>query len=185
MSGNSTFSVIIVIAIVGVVIFIIPLISLEGRIDNVAQQEVQKILDETSTEIANTGEFTREIYQNMENRLAALGKTYDIGITLYILDENPEIKLAQGNYTKIGENIYVIYYETQVLPQIGIKIGNETVNPNNDKIKLKPGDKITLSAESQDSTAQDLKSSFLGFSNKGEKVISVTSSAMCTVLGAE
>ena len=121
MSGNSTVSVIIVIALGLVLLFLVPLVTLEERVDDVTQQDVQKIVESTVTEIANTGVLTRAQYQNLEDRLAATGKTYDIEVETKILDENPGKKLAQANYTKIGENVYVEYYTTQVLSQIGIK----------------------------------------------------------------
>lgn len=183
MSGNSTASVIIVIALGLMVLCVVPLITLEERVDNVTQQDVQKIIETTVTEVANTGELTREQYQSLENKLAATGKTYDIEIEAKILDENPGKKLAQSNYTKIGENVYVTYYTTQVLSQIGIKTGSETVSSSDEKMKFKPGDIIYLSATSQDSAAKDLKSNLFSFVNSGENVVSASSSAMVTVTG--
>ena len=183
MSGNSTVSVIIVIALELVLLFLVPLVTLEERVDDVTQQDVQKIVESTVTEIANTGVLTRAQYQNLEDRLAATGKTYDIEVETKILDENPGKKLAQANYTKIGENVYVEYYTTQVLSQIGIKTGSENVDLSNDTKVFKPGDIITISATSQDSAAQDLKSNLFSFVNSGENVVSASSSAMCTVHG--
>lgn len=185
MSGNSTASVILVVAVVGVLLFIVPLVTLEGRVDNVTQQKVQQIIEEATAEVANTGVLTRAQYQDVENRLAATGKTYDLSVEAKILDENPGKKQAQANYTKIGENVYFVEYTTQVLPQIGIKTGSETVSSANDTKIFKPGDIISFSATSQDSVAQDMKGSFLGFSNAGEEVISASSSAMCTVYGTK
>ena len=185
MSGNSTASVIMAIALGMIVLCLVPLVTLEERVDNVAQQDVQKIVENTVTEVANTGVLTREQYQNLENKLAATGKTYDIEVEAKILDENPGKKLAQSNYTKIGENVYVEYYTTQVLSQIGIKTGSETVNSANNKMKFKPGDIMTISVTSQDSAAKNLKSSLFSFSNSGENVISASSSAMVTVTGTD
>lgn len=186
MSGNSTLSVIIVIAIGLVLLFVVPLVTLEERVDNVAQQDVQKIIESTVTEIANTGVLTRAQYQNLENKLAATGKTYDIDIVAKILDENPGKKLAQANYTKIGENLYVEYYKTQVLSEIGVKTGSETISDTaGDTKTFKPGDIIYISATSQDSAAQDLKSNLFGYANSGEDIIVASSSAMVTVTGSK
>ena len=185
MSGNSTVSVIIVIALGLVVLFLVPLVTLEERVDDVAQQDVQKIIESTVTEIANTGVLTREQYQNLENKLAATGKTYDKSIKVASLDENKGKKLAQANYTKIGENVYIEYYTTQVLAQIGIKTGSEDVNPDNYTMTLKPGDIVTINVTSQDSAAKDLKSNLFSFVSSGENVISASSSAMVTVYGSK
>lgn len=183
MSGNSTFSVIIAIAVGLIVICLVPLVTLEERVDNVTQQDVQKIVESVVTESSNTGLLTRAQYQDLENKLASTGKTYDIEVETMILDENPGKKLAQANYTKIGENLYVGYYTTQVLSQIGVKTGSENVNAENDTIVFKPGDIISVSAKSTDSAAKDLKSNLFSFMNSDENVVTASSSAMVTVYG--
>lgn len=183
MSGNSTFSVIIAIVVGLVIICLVPLVTLEERVDNVTQQDVQKIVESVVTESANTGVLTRAQYQDLENQLAATGKTYEIEVETKILDENPGKKLTQANYTKIGENLYVGYYTTQVLSQIGIKTGSETVNSSNDTINFKPGDIISISVKSSDSAAKDLKSNLFSFINSNEEVVNASSSAMVTVYG--
>lgn len=183
MSGNSTASVIIAIAVGLIVICLVPLVTLEERVDNVTQQDVQKIVESAVTECSNTGVLTRTQYQDLENKLAATGKTYDIDVETKILDENPGKKVAQANYTKIGENLYVGYYTTQVLSQIGIKTGSESVNTSNDTITFKPGDIISISVKSSDSAAKDLKSNLFSFVNSDEKVVTASSSAMVTVYG--
>ena len=93
MSGNSTASVIIAIAVGLIVICLVPLVTLEERVDNVTQQDVQKIVESAVTECSNTGVLTRTQYQDLENKLAATGKTYDIDVETKILDENPGKKL--------------------------------------------------------------------------------------------
>lgn len=185
MSGNSTVSVIIVIFIGVIILVLIPLVTLEERVDNVTQQDVQKIVEDAVKEIANTGVITREQYETFVNKLSATGKTYEDSIELKSLDENMGKKLAQANYTKIGENVYVTYYKTQLLSEIGIRTGSEDVNTNKDTKVLKPGDIITISVTSQDSAAKDLKSNLFNFANSGENVISASSSAMVTVYGTE
>ena len=183
MSGNSTVSVIIAIAVGLIVICLVPLVTLEERVDNVTQQDVQKIVESTVTECSNTGVLTRTQYQSLENKLAATGKTYDIDVETKILDENPGKKLAQANYTKIGENLYVGYYTTQVLSQIGIKTGSESVDTSKDNIKFKTGDIKSISVKSSDSAAKDLKSNLFSFVNSDENVVTASSSAMVTVYG--
>lgn len=91
--------------------------------------------------------------------------------------------MAQANYTKIGENVYVEYYTTQVLSQIGIKTGSENVNTTNRVKTFKVGDIISISATSKDSAAKDLKSNIFSFINSDENVVTASSSAMVTVNG--
>lgn len=181
---QSSTSTIIIIVIAGILLFMVPLVTLTGRMDNVAQENVKQIVEEFVTDVSNTGKLTRAKYQNLEDKLNATGNVYDIEMQIYVLDENPGKKTAQANYTKIGENVYLVEYDTQILPMIGIKTGNESVDSSNNKILLKEGDIIFVEAKSTNSTAnQTMKSSLIGFSNAGENAISTSSSAMVTVNG--
>lgn len=181
---NST-STIIALFIAGILIFIVPLVTLTDRSDNVAQENVKQIVEEFVTEVRNTGKLTKAQFQDFENKLDATGNTYDIEIQIQVLDENPGKKTAQANYTKIGENVYYTQYTTQILPQIGIKVDNQDVE-SKDTMLLKEGDIITVEVKNENSTAaQTLKSSFIGFSNAGEYSISASSSGMVTVNGVK
>ena len=183
---NST-STIIALLVAGILLFIVPLVTLTDRSDNVAQENVKLIVEQFVTEVKNTGKLTRAQYQNFETRLNAVGSnTYEVEIEIKYLDENPGKKTAQVQYTKIGENVYYSEFTTQTLKRIGIKVDNEDVNPNNKEILLKEGDIITVEVKNENSTAaQTLKSSFIGFSNAGEYAISASSSGMVTVNGVK
>lgn len=185
MSGSSTPTIIIAICILGGLLFLFPLITLTERVDNVTQENVRLICEEFTTDVANTGKLTRSKYQNFEDKLAATGNTYEIELELYELDENPGKKTAQTNYSKIGENVYVTSYTTQILPQIGIKTGSETVDSGNDTLYLDQGDIFAVKVKNANSTSnQVIKSNFLNFSNAGEEAIKASSSKMCTVNGS-
>ena len=179
---NST-STIIALLVAGVLLFIVPLVTLTDRSDNVTQENVKLIVEEYVTEIKNTGKMTRAQFQNFEDKLGATGNAYDIEIEVQVLDENPGKKTAQANYTKIGENVYYSEYTTQILDRLGIKTHNDAPSTG-DTIQLKEGDIVTVSVTNANSTAaQTLKSSFIGFSNAGEYAISASSSGMVTVNG--
>jgi len=169
---NST-STIIALLVAGIVLFIVPLVSLTDRSDNVAQENVKLIVEEFVSDVKNTGKLTRARFQELQNDLDATGNnSYNIEIQIQHLDENPGKKTAQSNYTKIGENVYYSEYTTQVLKQIGIRTDNEAVSTS-DRMILKEGDIITVEVQNTNGTAaQTLKSSFIGFSNAGEYVIS-------------
>lgn len=172
---QSSTSTIIAVFVAAVLLFVVPLVTLTERNDNVVQEKVKVIVEEFVTDIKNTGELTIEKYQDFENRLAATGNVYDIELELQILDENPGKKTMQANYTKIGENVYYSEYTTQVLEKL--KSG---------KITLKEGDLVYVGVANQNSTAsQTLKSTFLSFTNAGEDVITANSSGMVSVNGAQ
>lgn len=169
---NST-STIIALFVAAVFLFVVPLVTLTERNDNVVQENVKLIVEEFVTDIKNTGKLTNAKLQDFENRLAATGNTYNIEMELQILDENPGKKTTQANYKKIGENVYYSEYTTQIYDKL--KTGD---------ISLKEGDFIYVGVTNQNSTAaQTLKSSFLSFSNAGEHVISANSSGMVNANG--
>ena len=98
--------------------------------------------------------------------------------------ENPGKKTTQANPDKIGENVYVTSYTTQILPQIGIKTGSEFVDSAKNTLYLDQGDIFAVKVKNANSTSnQVIKSNFLNFSNSGEEVIKASSSKMCTVNG--
>ena len=184
---QNSASTMIALITAAVLLFIIPLVTLADRKDNVTQENVKLIVEKFVIEVTNTGKLTRNQYQNFKNELSSTGNTtFEIDLTIQHLDENPGKKTAQANYTKIGENVYYSEYTSQILKQIGIKVDEESVNEEDDTILLKEGDLVYVDVKNENSTtAQTLKSSFLGFSNAGEYVISANSSGMVTVNGAE
>ena len=98
MSGNSTTSLIIVLLVV-VVLTAGMIITLETRVDNVSQQEAQKMVEDFVADVANTGTLTKSQYQTFQSQLnAKTGKNCDIELEAQILDENPGKKTAQANY---------------------------------------------------------------------------------------
>lgn len=178
---QNTASTIIAVFVAAVLLFIVPLVTLTNRNDNVTQENVKLIVEEFVTEIKNTGKLSKTAYQNLENRLVATGNTYDIEVEIHHLDENPGKKTAQANYTKIGENVYYTEYTTQVLNKIGI---GDTAS--GDTMLLKEGDMVYVSVKNENSTAaQTLKSSLFNYSNAREYVISASSSGMVTVNGTK
>lgn len=178
---NST-STIIALLVAGVLLFIVPLVTLTERNDNVTEENVKLIVEKYVTEIRNTGKLTNARYQDFVNELNATGNVYTIEMEVKILDENPGKKTSQANYTKIGENVYYSVYTTQILKQLGITVDDESVST--DTLLLKEGDFIYIDVTNENSTtAQTLESSFLGFSNAGEYKIKASSSGMVTVNG--
>lgn len=177
---------IVVIALLGILIFIVPMVTLTDRVDNVTQENADLIVKEFVTDLTSTGILTRAKYQEFESELVATGNVYDIEIEIQHLDENQGKKTAQANYTKIGENVYYSEYTTQILKQLGIKVDNESVALDNDRIILKEGDFVVVKVTNQNpTTAQTLKSSFLNFSNSNENIITSQDSGMVTVNGVK
>lgn len=176
---QSTTTTVIAICAAAALLLVAPLITLTARNDNVVQENVKLIVNEFVTDIQNTGVITTAKYQDFENKLATTGNTYNIDIEVQHLDENPGKKTTQANYTKIGENVYYSDYTTQVLNQLNI--GSST---GSGKIILKEGDRIVVDVTNTNETqAQTLKGSLLGFSSAGQYTISASSTGMVNVNG--
>lgn len=148
-----------------VVITIVPLIALTERVDNVEQERVKLIVEKYVTEVQNEARFTREGLQQLETELNAGGSNYEIDLRIYKLDENPGKKALQGDYVKIGENGYVVYYFTQATSMVGIKTSNDKEPVSTENVKtLGKGDRIYLGVKNTNSTnAQNLKKFFSEF----------------------
>ena len=179
----------------GVLLFIAPMVTLTERSDNVTQEKVKLVVEEFVTDVQNTGKLTRAKYLNFESELASTGNnTYEVDMEIRYLDKSKKRKTAQTNSFIIGENGNDGYYsefKTQTLKKLGIKADNEEISNEEEFVKsdtiiLNEGDIIIVEVKNTNSTAaQTLKSSFIGFANANEYVISARSSGMVTVNGRE
>lgn len=177
-SGASTVAA---LCVAGVLLFGVPLVTLTSRINTVTQEKSKLLVEEFVTEITNTGKLTKTNYEKLLSKLDATGKTYDIEMEVWHIDENPGKKTSQVQYTKIGENGYWIESTTQILPQIGIRTtSQDTVNTENTEMLLKEGDKVYVKVKYENSN--NVESSLLGYSNDGEYATE-SSSGMVTVSG--
>ena len=177
---NST-STIIALFVAAILLFIVPLMTLTERNDNVTQENVRLIVEEFVTDVKNTGVLTKSKYQDFENRLASTGNSYEIEMEIKHLDENPGKKTSQAQYTKIGENGYWVEATTQILPQIGIRTtSQDSVSDTNKEMLLKEGDKVFVKVKYENSNTA--ASSLLGYANSGEYATE-SSSGMVTVNG--
>ena len=178
---NTGASVVFAICVAGILLFVVPLVTLINRVDNVVKEDSKLLVQEFVTEITNTGKITKSQYEEFENKLDATGKTFEIEMEVWHIDENPGKKTSQVQYTKIGENGYWIEATTQILPQIGIRTtDNDNVDEENEEMLLKEGDKVYVKLKiEKDKTAE---SSLLGYANTGEYTTE-SSSGMVTVNG--
>ncbi len=173
---QNTTSTIIALFLAAILLFVVPLVTLTDRNDNVVNENVKMIVEEFVTDIKNTGTLTTTKYQNFENKLTSTGNAYNIEMEIKYLDENPGKKTEQVNYTKIGENVYYSDYTTQIHEKLDAQ----------GKISLKEGDIVYVGVTNDNSTtAQTLKGSLLSFSNEGQYVISANSSGMVNVNGTK
>ena len=124
--GDSIITI-VAIFLAAILMFIFPLMSLSERSDDIAQLSVQTTTAEFVDNIRATGKLTLDDYDKFLNTLTATGNSFDVDIQIQKLDENPGVKVTQGQKDKIGENIYYSVYNSQIMDEL---------NANNE-IKLK------------------------------------------------
>lgn len=162
---------IIGILIGAVIMFIVPLILIADRSDDISQLLVQTATAEFVDEIIKTGKITEDEYQNFITRITTSRNSYDVDIELKILDENS---------AKIGNNnTYYSIFTSQIENIIG---KSEAITDNNiqGKIILKQGDAISVTVRNSGKTlSQSLKNFY--YKTGGANISIVTATASGTV----
>lgn len=142
-------SVITVIAILLAVIlmFIFPIMSVSDRLDDITQLSVQSEVTKFVDKVRQKGSITDDDYYNFRKVASSNGSLpLQIEIQIQILDENPNIKTAQSEKTKIGENLYYNLYTTQIESKLG----------TDGKIVLKEGDMISVNVKNRNKTMSQI-----------------------------
>ena len=96
------------IIIAAIIMFIVPLVMIADRNDDISQLLVETYTAEFVDDIIKTGEITNEDYEQYLISLGTSGNTYEVSIELKILDENParrHTNLTGGT----GENFRRVY----------------------------------------------------------------------------
>ena len=168
---GDTLMTVIVIGITVVLMFVIPLMTMADKVDNVAQLTIQAETAEFVDTIRTTGKITPEEYNKyMQTITASTGNTYDVHFEAKILDDNESKKAVQVNRDKIGENYYYGVFDSQIKEKID----------NNIMYQLKEGDIIKVWAVITSPTlAQQLKNSL--YSVVGNDTYLVVAQATGTV----
>ena len=176
MNGE-TITTIIAIFLAAILIGIFPMMAIADRNDDISQLAVQSSVSDFIDTVKKTGRITKDNYDTLKMNLYATGNTYDIGMEVQVLDENPSKKTTQSEKTVIGENIYYSVYTSQ--------IEKELEDPMKEKYVLKEGDKITVTVTNTNNTiAQSLKNFFYGLAGNNTYSISTTQTGMVTVSGS-
>lgn len=151
-SIGSSFTIMIVIAIAAIVMIIVPLLSTAGRVEDIDQSKLQAALTNFVEDCASTGVMTLKDYENkVVNQIDNVNK-YNVELEIWKLDKNFDKKTTQTNSKKIGENVYIITYSSEVLDELHKK----------GKIRLEEGWKVYAYAYNTNTTKEQ---AFSGQSN--------------------
>lgn len=174
---------IIGILVAAIIMFIVPLILIADRNDDISQLVVQTTTADFVNEIIKSGKITASDYQRFVSSLQSSGNTYDIDMEVKILDETPS-KLITDDTGQIGSNSYYSLFTSQVEDKIGISSQN-VINNTDGKLILKQGDQISVTVKNSSKTlSQALKSFYYNATGGDLHIIAATSSGTIAINGA-
>lgn len=166
---------IIGIIIAAILLFIVPLILIADRSDDISQLVAQTVTAEFVDEIIKTGQITEDAYQDFILSLNTTGNSYEIDMEVKILDKNTSKKITDNDSTKIGNNTYYSIFASQI----------EDIVTDKGKIILKNGDAISVTVKNSSQTfSQSLKNFYTNISGTGSQIIVGTASGTVVVDGA-
>ncbi len=148
--GDSLITI-IAIFLAAILMFVVPLMSLSERTDDISQLAVQTAVTEFVDKVKTTGKLTTDDYDKFLTTITATGNSFDVELVVHQLDENPSEKVTEAEQTKIGENLYYDKYTTQIEEELA----------DHGKIRLKEGDIFTATVKNTNMTiAQTLRNFF-------------------------
>ena len=171
---QDSFVTVIAIILAAVLMFIFPLMSMSQRTDDVSQLAVQTATEEFVIDVRTTGKLTDDRLDEYLTVLYSTGNSYDVEISVDILDENPGKKTAQVSGNKIGENITYSIYTTHI----------ESNLEQDGYLLLKEGDNINVSVKNTNTTiAQMFINVFYSITGNDSYAIAAQSSGIVTTNG--
>ncbi|MBQ2917480.1 MAG: hypothetical protein IJE59_04905 [Clostridia bacterium] len=173
---SDTLITIIAIFLAATLMFIVPLMSVTERNDDIAQSVVDAATAEFVDTVSNAGAIKPSDYEAFEQKLASTGNTYEIEIEVQVLDENPGKKPAATSGDLIGENIRYSIYTTEIRDYM---YSQEDVDNLAKNYPLKKGDIIVVTVKNTNKTmAEQFRSFIFKVTGQGTYEIATTRSSM-------
>lgn len=171
---SDTLMIIVAIALTATLMFVVPLMTMADRNDDISQLAIETATTEFVDDVRTTGKLTMDKYSKFVETISATGNTYDIEMELKILDENPSKKTTQAEATKIGENLYYSLYTSQILDRI-----------EKGTLYLKEGDIFIVTVKNSNTTvSQELKNFFYKVSGNDTYTIAAEHAGIVTANGS-
>ena len=165
---------VVAIFLAAILMFIFPLMTMADNTDEVTTLTVQTATEEFTDNIRVTGQLTQDDYDSFLLTLSSTGNSYDVEITVQVLDENPSKKTTSETQT-IGDNVYYTLYTTQVLEELADDDGT---------LVLKEGDIVSVSVENTNTTiAMQLRNFMYKVTGNSSSSIAASASGIVTVTG--
>ena len=173
---------IIGIMLAAILMFIVPLVTIADRNDDISQLTVQTLTADFVDKIIRIGQIRSQDYNEYISRLESSGNTYDVEIEVKILDENPSKMQSDNDKTTVGANSYYSIYTSQIEEQLR-KNNADIADPNKEdtsKVLLKEGDIVSVVAKNSSKTVSQALKGFY-YTIKGEDLYIISSTCTATV----
>ncbi|MBQ6992467.1 MAG: hypothetical protein IJN50_06150 [Clostridia bacterium] len=174
-------SLILIIAIVlaAILMFIVPLMSISERNDDITQLAVQTATSDFVETATTKGKITQDDYSAFVQTLAATGNTYEIEMEVQVIDENFGKKSASTSGDLIGENSYFSVYTSTIEDKFREQA--EAPTPvKNPVYPLKQGDNFIVTVKNTNKTIAQLLRGFF-YTVAGNDTYQVAASYSSTV----
>jgi len=112
---DNTLMTIIAIFVATILIFVIPLMSITERNDDVTQTVIQTATEEFADKISICGAIKSSDYEEYLQKLDSTGNKFDVEIEVQHLDENFGKKNGTTSKDLIGENERYSTFTTEII----------------------------------------------------------------------
>ncbi len=167
---SDSLMTIIAIFIALILMFIVPLMSVSQRNDDITQLAVQTATSDFVETATTKGKITEADYSAFVQTLGATGNAYSIEMEAQILDENFGKKQASTSGNLIGENSYYSVYTSTI--EGGLNTDKE--------YDLKQGDNFIVTVKNTNKTIAQMLRGFF-YTIAGNDTYQVAASYSSTV----
>lgn len=180
---DTTISV-IGILIAAVIMFIVPLILISDRADDIAQLTTQTATANFVDNVIKSGKISNDDYEDFCETINTTGNIYDVEMELKILDPNSAKQYTVASPTgDIGPNTYYSIFASQIEKKLADAYD---VNANDfGSIILKEGDFFSVIVKNKSLTlSQSLKNIYYKIKGESIHIILATASGTVAINGA-
>lgn len=180
---DTTISI-IAIVISAVLMFLVPLILIADRADDIAQLTVQTVTAQFVDNVIKSGKITNDDYSDFRSMIATTGNAYDVDIELKILDINTAKQSTAGTGI-LGKNTYYSIFTSQIEKKL-LELDMVDSNPDNTgELLLKEGDIISVTVKNNSLTlSQSIKNIYYKLRGESLHIIAATASGTVAINGA-
>lgn len=170
---DNTLMTIIGLFLVATLMFVVPLMAMTERNDDISQSVIQTAVSNFVDTVSNSGAIKPADYEEFNSKLGTTGNTFEITIEVQHLDENPGKKGTVVSGDLVGENLRYSTYTSEILDYMFPASGDPKSYP------LKKGDNIIVTVKNTNKTlAQQLRTFMFKVTGKGTYELYASSSAM-------